>query len=162
MKIKEIPDFLPKEDYDLLYYHIITNKSFPWYFQPSRAYKHESDITQFHFSHIFLREGVRDSDQIHLVKPTLTKLTMTPIIRCNMVLTTYSQEIIKSKFHTDYKDCKTAIYYLNTCNGYTEFITGEKIYSQANKMVIFDSNIMHLGTSTSDARCRVVLNINYK
>lgn len=162
MSITQIPNFLSKEDFDLLNFHIITNKSFPWIFQSTNAYDHENDKEQFHFSHIFYREDVEESDQIHLIRPILSKLTMTPIIRCNMVLRPYSQQIIKSKFHTDYKNCKTAIYYLNTCDGYTEFITGEKIISEANTMVVFDSNIAHLGTSTTNAQCRIVLNINYK
>ena len=55
----------------------------------------------------------------------------------------------------------TAIYYLNTNNGFTKFENGDKVNSVANRMVIFDSNLKHTGTSCTDAHARMLINFNY-
>ena len=55
----------------------------------------------------------------------------------------------------------TAIFYCNTNNGYTEFKDGDKIVSEANSMVIFPSYMEHTGSTCSNARSRVNININY-
>ena len=59
-------------------------------------------------------------------------------------------------------DSLTAIYYINTCNGYTEFKTGEKVKSVSNRMVIFDSELEHQGVTATDDKRRVLINFNYK
>ena len=57
----------------------------------------------------------------------------------------------------------TAIFYLNTCNGYTKFRkSGKKIKTVANRMVIFDSNLEHAAFSQTDEKVRVVINFNYE
>ena len=56
---------------------------------------------------------------------------------------------------------KTAIFYLNTNNGYTLFEDGTKIESVANRLLTFDANLPHTGTSCTDKQFRCVLNINY-
>jgi hypothetical protein len=68
----------------------------------------------------------------------------------------------KSDYHVDFEyPCKTAILYLNTCNGYTEFNKKTKIKCEENKILIFDSNIEHCAVSQTDAEKRIVINFNY-
>ena len=55
----------------------------------------------------------------------------------------------------------TAIFYINTNNGYTYFEDGQKIESIENRMVMFPSNIPHAGATCTDEDRRVVLNLNY-
>ena len=55
----------------------------------------------------------------------------------------------------------TAIYYLNTNNGFTKFENGDKVNSVANRIVIFDSNLKHTGTSCTDSYARLLINFNY-
>ena len=58
--------------------------------------------------------------------------------------------------------CKTAIFYINSNNGYTEFEeTGEKVLSVANRVCIFDNGLQHAGVTTTDTINRVVVNVNY-
>jgi hypothetical protein len=67
-----------------------------------------------------------------------------------------------SGFHTDYEyKCKTAILYMNTCNGYTQFENGEKVLSEENKIIVFDSNLKHAAVNQTDTKQRIVININY-
>ena len=70
--------------------------------------------------------------------------------------------IIEHGFHVDVPfKCKTSIFYLNTNNGYTLFEDGTKVESIGNRLVTFDSHIKHSGTSCTDQKCRLVLNMNY-
>ena len=54
----------------------------------------------------------------------------------------------------------TAIYYLNTNNGYTRFEDGSSIASVANRIVLFDSAMRHTGAASTDGIERLVLNLN--
>ena len=69
-------------------------------------------------------------------------------------------------YHTDYMDPpshrKTAVYYINSNNGCTQFKRGGKVKSVANRLVIFDCNILHQGVTCTDKDVRVVLNFNYE
>ena len=92
-----------------------------------------------------------------------------PKLKCNSIIniklnsTNYATKIKEGTYHCDYNiKCKTAIYYLNTNDGYTKFQKDNKIIeSIENRMVIFNSNLKHLGTNTTDSKRRLVLNFNY-
>jgi len=73
-----------------------------------------------------------------------------------------TNEIIRHKFHTDFPNITTAVYFINTNNGWTEFENGDKVESVANRIVIFDSNTMHTGTTCTDQKVRVLINFNYE
>ena len=65
-------------------------------------------------------------------------------------------------YHHDYDDMKTAVFYINTNNGYTEFENGVRVNSVANRVCIFDSNLRHRGTThTEGDNQRIVVNFNY-
>jgi Rps23 Pro-64 3,4-dihydroxylase Tpa1-like proline 4-hydroxylase len=55
----------------------------------------------------------------------------------------------------------TAIFYLNNNNGYTIFEDGSKVDSVENRLVVFNSNVMHSGVSQTDSKVRCVINLNY-
>ena len=81
-------------------------------------------------------------------------------VKANLTLKTSTPE--KSLFHSDYKDMKTAIFYINTNNGYTEFKNGVIVNSVANRLCNFDSNLEHQGVTCTDEKRRVVINFNYE
>ena len=71
-----------------------------------------------------------------------------------------------SDYHIDLEDVKsdimtTAIFYLNTNNGATEFKSGEGIDSIKNRLVVFPKNTYHRAVSQTDMDKRIVLNFNY-
>ena len=55
----------------------------------------------------------------------------------------------------------SAIFYLNTNNGYTKFEDGTIISSIENRLVTFPSTMLHTGTSCTDTKYRLVLNLVY-
>ena len=70
-----------------------------------------------------------------------------------------------SNLHVDYtiKNCKTAIYYMNTNNGFTYLKADKdiKVLCEENKIFIFDSKIEHASVSQTDENKRIVINFNY-
>ena len=58
-------------------------------------------------------------------------------------------------------DHKGMLIYMNTCDGYTRFESGEKIDSVANRIVFFNPFIKHTSTNTTNASRRVTINFNY-
>ena len=58
-------------------------------------------------------------------------------------------------------DHKGMLIYMNTCDGYTRFESGEKIDSIANRIVFFNPFIKHTSTNTTNASRRVTINFNY-
>ena len=81
-------------------------------------------------------------------------------IKANMNIAT--EEIHEHGLHTDAMfNCRTAVFFLNTNNGYTLFEDGTKVESVANRIVTFPSNMEHSGTSCTDEKRRLVINLNY-
>ena len=73
-----------------------------------------------------------------------------------------------SDYHSDYSDERgtcdymtTGIYYINTCDGYTEFEDGTITECIANRLVKFPANLKHRGVSQTDARVKSVINLNF-
>ena len=81
-------------------------------------------------------------------------------IKANLTFKTPKHEV--TEYHFDYPDMKTATFYINTNNGYTEFENGVRVNSVANRVCIFDSNLQHRGTThTEGDHQRIVVNFNY-
>ena len=55
----------------------------------------------------------------------------------------------------------TSVFYINTTNGWTQFKNGDKVKSVSNRIVTFDSNLIHQGVTTTDEKRKVVINFNY-
>ena len=99
-----------------------------------------------------------------LIIPILKKLNAVAIseIRANLVLK--EDNPYQSNFHVDRPfECKTAILYINTCNGYTLLHEDKKIKinCEENKILIFNSQIRHAVVSQTDVDRRIVINFNY-
>jgi hypothetical protein len=138
---------------------------------------------------MFYNDDIPMSPFLEVVDPILSKIKRTALIRVKANLLTRTPEIIKNQLHHDvgpndqrpgppysfqsdeippdtYSDEKldhitTAIFYVNTNNGYTELEDGTKIESVANRFVSFPGNTLHTGTSCTDEKIRVVVNFNY-
>jgi hypothetical protein len=61
----------------------------------------------------------------------------------------------------DHENLTTAIYYVNSNNGYTKFKSGEEIKSLENRLIVFKCNLLHSGTTCTDEKRRVVINFNF-
>lgn len=162
MKIETHKNFL-EEQFFLSLKNLITNQDFPWRFRLQMTQTGFNET--FYFTYSFFNELKINSDYyIPFILPILTQLNcIAPIqIRANLNI---KKEDAKSDWHTDYTTkSKTAILYLNDCDGGTELQLKNKnkfIKSEENKMIIFDSNIKHRGIVQTDTQTRYFLNLNY-
>lgn len=93
--------------------------------------------------------------------------------RMKINVTSKTPTVVEHGYHTDFWDVSdtdlkmnTAIFYFNTCDGYTGIKTDKgnikRIQSVENRICIFPPHWRHTGTTTSDDRYRIVLNIVYE
>tara|TARA_B100000035_G_scaffold302186_1_gene299549 strand:+ start:1105 stop:1671 length:567 start_codon:yes stop_codon:yes gene_type:complete len=135
----------------------------PWYFNEHKVYKTNKDLHNFQFVHQFYRapKGVCSPHYTQLV-PLFKQINPAVLIRIKANATGYNPKILEFDLHndSDYK-CTTAIFFMNSNNGYTVFKDGTKIESVANRLIEFPSHYLHAGTTCSDDKVRCVLNLNY-
>ena len=137
----------------------ILGNNFGWYYKDNSDTGGDKDS---YFLHTFFQNNQVNSSFFGLIEPVLFLLKVKKLILARVNLYPKKNKIIKSGFHTDFKNCKTSILYLNTNNGYTEFKNKKIIKSIKNNAIIFDSNLEHRAVYQTDEELRIVLNINYE
>lgn len=161
--IRVIDNFL-REDEAIGMPHFFSNE-FPWHLGTPVYGKKlgNNEKYNFHFGHLLYDKLTFQSDYFRLVLPILQILNPSALLKVKANLTTCGECIVEHGMHTDnsFKDAFTAIYYVNSNNGYTIFENGEKVDSVKNRLVYFPSHFHHSGTNCTDEKHRVVININY-
>ncbi len=154
--MKIIDDFLSEDEYHNLC-SFIQDSRFPWTYGKTIS---ESKFCQL--THCFYQFDVPTQffDNVEFFRE---KLGMASLVRikANLNPVTETLQIHDDAWHNDFDNMTTAIYYLNTNNGFTKFENGDKVNSVANRIVIFDSNLKHTGTSCTDSYARLLINLNY-
>ena len=171
MKIEIIDDFLPDYYFKQLQSRLL-GEYMPWFHNEYILPKHIGKNKKSQFMHIFydIRSEyngetdcyslVRDSFNLIRQKLNVTKLHR---IKANLRHKSFFNRS-GGGYHVDYADDphkNTAIFYINTNNGYTKFKNNGKVKSVENRMVVFPSHLMHQGYTCSDKLKRVVVNFNY-
>ena len=83
-------------------------------------------------------------------------------IMVEIINSTYSGTCCFTDFEEDVAShWTTAILYINTNNGFTEFEDGVKVESIANRLVMFPSNFKHRGITQTDEQTRIMINFNF-
>lgn len=156
-------NFLSKKEFKELEDKIMS-AHMPWYYNDSIVLEKE-DYFQFVYNFVLPEGKINCEDfMINLLKPFIKKLNIKNFFKVKANLLTRTNKIVEHGMHIDdtkHTTGKTGIFYLNTCNGYTKFEDGTKIKSEKNKYVEFDCNIKHTGSSCTDKKRRVVINLNY-
>lgn len=159
--IKIFKNVLKKEEADYLEDRFTSN-TFPWFI--TRGIVNEKIDKDYQFNHIFYTDFRINSDSFNLLEPILNVLKPTSLIRIKANLVPKDNKITKHKMHTDVPaptSSKTAVYYVNTNNGFTLFKKNKKITSEKNKLVMFNSDTEHASTTCTNKDYRIVLNFNY-
>jgi len=156
-------NFLNKVDFKNLE-QLIMDYNFPWFFSKVSTVGKGNYYRQFEHTFI-LEKGIPNTTEyaLNILKPLFNKLNCREINRVKANLLWRDCKITEHSMHVDQEveNGKTAVLYINTCNGYTKFKNGEKIKSERNKCVEFDSKLKHTGSSCTNKDRRVTLNINY-
>ena len=157
-----VDNFLDPEEFKKLQ-HVVLGQEFDWYYNKGICYE-DDGLSQF--THTIL-DGFKDrkSNTFPYFKPIFNKLGG-EFFRVKANLTSRTEQHVNTGFHTDFTSDeflgKTAVFYMNTNNGYTEFMAGAVVNSIANRMLIFDSESVHAGVTSTDNNQRVTININFK
>ena len=164
-----IDNFLPAYHFRQIS-NMILGVEFPWYFNDS-AVRHGDD-SGYQFVHTLynVSRGGIISQSYPLFDMVQQKLGVKRLDRIKMNLNPKTVFHRKSGFHTDQRKSaesvpqhqQTAVFYINTNNGWTEFKKGGRVKSVANRIVIFDSNLEHTGVTCTDEKRRVIVNFNYE
>ena len=165
MERKVIDNFLPNYQFDQLQSLLMGNE-FDWYYNDGVLYEGDGF---YQFIHIFYRwepspTGLiwRPTPSFQLIEPYLSFFNMKKIYRIKSNLQPGTASHRKAGYHIDNFPCSTtAILYMNTCNGGTEFKKGGIIKSVANRVVIFDPTLEHRSVTCTDEKRRIVINFNY-
>ena len=159
-----VDDFLDSDSY-LRIKESLEYKDF-WTYDPYKAGGMSDQIKDGQLTHDFFFEMYR-SPHIEVLFPIIGRIKPMAIWRIKANLQLHGGEAYKSNWHYDFtgdgypvENMETAIYYVNSNNGYTEF-TDCKVDSVANRMVFFPSNTKHRGVNATNVKARYVINFNY-
>ena len=157
--IQIIDNFLPEEEFKSIQSFMMGGE-FRWFYGKGRVVQ---DDGLYHMAHMFWQPDVgTNSEHLDIWNPFMQQVGAKKCYRIKANLTFKTSTIEPAPFHYDYKDMKTAIFYINTNNGYTELESGVRVNSVANRVCIFDSNLKHRGTThTEGDQQRIVVNFNY-
>jgi hypothetical protein len=139
---------------------IMESHNFMWSAGPTLC-KEDNTLFNFHFSHIFYINNNINSSYFDDLNDLLIKIKPLSLIRIKANLNTITHKAVKYPEHVDQTfKCKIAIYYINSNNGYTT-IGDKKITSKQDRMVFFNSQTPHYGTSSTNCNNRMIINFNY-
>ena len=160
--MQTVDNFLSAEEFNDLESRILGDH-IHWYWNDGIT--HEGDGL-FQFTHtIFDAPKDQKSPLFYHCKSVLNKLGGA-VYRIKANLTIKTESHTYTGYHTDFTEeefvGQTGVFYMNTNNGWTEFKSGIKVNSIANRMLIFDSKYEHVGVTSTDSNRRVVLNFNFK
>ena len=161
-------DFLPEKEFRELQ-KVIMGNQFPWYYNDSIV---KDGDGLFQFGHTFYHEAVGDgrstsgvnSDHYFIIQPLLQRLNVKTLSRAKANLNPAQWWKKNGGYHLDYTEnppIKVAIFYINTCNGYTEFKKVGKVKCVENRVVFFNSNLYHQGITCTNQKRKMVINFNY-
>jgi len=140
---------------------LIDNPLFAWFLQKEQI-KGTKDGCWF--SHmIYATESPRSNLYDPVSEMFWSYLKYVSLLRISINLLPRQNPPSISDYHVDIDDKRitTAIFYLNTNNGYTEFKDGNKIESVRNRLIMFPANTSHRAISQTDTSVRIVLNFNF-
>ena len=162
-------NFLSPQDFETIK-NEVTATEFQWSF--SQHVDHpEEDPTPGQFVHTAYYGSVPGSDFYNRLAPILEhKLDCCCLYRIKLNLQPRLPFPFTYMFHSDLSHdfeedvashWTTAILYINTNNGFTEFEDGVKVESVANRLVMFPSNFKHRGITQTDEQTRIMINFNF-
>ena len=173
MKKYRVQDnFLPEEDFNILR-DIITSIEFPWFWtgENIRGWEKRNSPAPGQFIHLIYDEDSPVSQFYGpYFVPILDLLECEILSRIKLNLNHRLPEPFFSDFHIDpipligeniLAHLTTALFYINTNNGYTELEDGTKFENVANRLVVFPANKQHRGVTQTDTQTRILINFNY-
>ena len=175
----ELKNYLDEKDFKNIQENMMS-QSFPWFYSEKQTDKcaendplikgsekeEYTDDKESFFAHPIYMYGIPQTSCFELIQPLIKKINPISVVSIKANLNINKGRVCKSGWHTDYHgnsylNHKTAIFYINNNNGYTELKNNVIIKSEQNKLVVFKANTLHRACSQTDVDTRIVININY-
>lgn len=168
MMTQVIDNFLDEEDFKSIQDYLM-GSDISWLKSPvlREGSLHPPDLEDMRdniqFWHPFYMDDEPTHDDVNVLRPIIKKLDVKALLRIKANITMRTPEIIEHGYHTDYPfgGFKTAIFYINTNDGYTQIKNGRRVESVENRLLEFSGELLHTGTTCTDQQCRVVINFDY-
>ena len=163
--MKVVDDFLPSYQFKQLQ-SIVLSRGLHWQFEEGIVATNDG---QYQFTHVLfdIRYGGVISEYYSVFDVVQQKLGVKKLDRIKLNLNPKTVFHRKGGYHTDLPKSnqlqhqKTAVLYINTNNGWTQFKKGGRVKSVANRIVICDNNLEHTGVTCTKENRRVIVNFNY-
>ena len=159
-----IDNFLPEETFVKLEQEIVWNNRFPWCLMGNVANKGEddSDLQNMQAVHHGYEGQVPLTSLYNFCEELLRALNIKALIRIKANFYPYTSKIFEHGQHYDYPfNHKGALLSLNTCNGFTRLEDSTKVLSKRNRLLLHNPSKLHNSTTTTNAKGRFNININY-
>jgi hypothetical protein len=188
MERQVIDNFLTKS-YHRELLELLNNYNFPWYYNSNISYKSNNNSNRLYesgFSHIFWDNssgGQRDSSYSWFWKPALHKIMDVVnnnfIVRSRGDMTMYAHQPFVHDPHIDFSFPNiSTVYYVNDSDGDTIFYKEkakqhhdikllsklnevERVSPKANRLVVFEGDTVHTGSSPNKHKNRIIINSNF-
>lgn len=168
MMTQVIDNFLDEEDFKSIQDYLM-GSDISWLKSPvlREGSLHPPDLEDMRdniqFWHPFYMDDEPTHDDVNVLRPIIKKLDVKALLRIKANITMRTPKIIEHGYHTDYPfgGFKTAIFYINTNDGYTQIKDGRRVESVENRLLEFSGELLHTGTTCTDQQCRVVINFDY-
>jgi hypothetical protein len=164
MELQVLDNFLNKDEF-LQVKSLLTSNFFPWY-KTKVLYGQDlncSEDNNLQFVNVLYNQNTFVGSNNDFLNYFVYRIPIRSLLKVKVNLTFKTSKIVEHGFHTDfeYGDSMTAVYYVNSNDGYTIFEDGTKVESIENRLCIFKSNTSHSGTTCTNSDCRIVINFNY-
>ena len=161
MTLEIIDNFLDQDYFEYISGNVLSC-NFPWLYESRVAHLGEDKDKDYYFTHRLYEDFEARSSFFNELLQFFELLKVKSLIRARALLYVNQGEQIIHDKHIDFNyEHKTALYYLNTNNGFTELEDGTRVESIANRLVIFDGSKPHNSSTCTDAKVRSLLSINY-
>ena len=168
---KIIDNFLPLDVFDKLKTFLLPVdhkkgvEQMPWYYVPdplSNIINHTKvDWRLFYLVHM-VYENTIISPVYEQIEPITKLIGIGKLTRIKINMYPNTQSIQEHGMDVDYPwQHKTALFSINTCDGYTKLEDGTKIDSVANRMLLLDASKLHAPSTTTNQPVRMNINFNY-
>ena len=154
-----IDDVLPIDIFNQLKQHVLTS---PWNICTNVSGMNEEKYCYFHHTYYHKGPTTWTTPQYNQIKHIIdTIIPMHMLIRVKANLYPRTDHVHHHQDHVDYTTPnKGAILYLNTNDGYT-VVDGHPVESIANRLLLFNPQILHHSTTCANQQYRLNININY-
>ena len=160
MGVEIIDNFLPEKDFSLIQEKLLST-DIQWYFSNYTCFNGDG---RYQFTHSFYEKerGGQTSSYFPIFETVVRMLGVKDLYRIKANLNPRTFFKTDTGYHYDYPNMMTAVLYINNNNGGTKFKGGKFVRSVENRIVVFDSNLVHAGITCTDEHRRVMVNFNFE